>query len=191
GGQDYFKSAENPHGFFAPNLTPETGERFRGGKGSLYEGGLRVPFLVRWPQKIAGGLTSDHRLCFQDIMPTLAELTGAELPATDGISFVPSLLSQTGQRQHPFLYWEYGGQTAVREDDWKAVKTKSGDWQLYDLGADPEEKKNLAKTRTRILERLAAHAKQAHSPAQPGTVFDQAIVDKDRRQAPHNRPAKK
>ena len=77
GGQAYFKTPDRPHGFFAPNLNPKTGERFRAGKGSLYEGGLKVPYLVRWPNKIKAGSVSDHILCFQDVMPTLSELTGA------------------------------------------------------------------------------------------------------------------
>ncbi|MFN3191281.1 MAG: arylsulfatase [Aureliella sp.] len=187
GGQDYFKSTEHPHGFFAPNLNPKTQKRFRAGKGSLYEGGLRVPFLVRWPKKIAAGSTSDHLFCFQDMMPTLAQLAGTEPPSTDGISILPSLLNQAEQRQHPYLYWEYSGQTAVREVGWKAIKQKSKDWELYDLRTDVEEKHNLAKNRPQILQRLMIYAKQAHSPVQPGKVYDQATVEKDRRQAPHNR----
>jgi arylsulfatase A-like enzyme len=69
GGQDYFKTDERPHGFFAPNLNPKTGERFRAGKGSLYEGGLKVPYLVRYPGKIEAGAVSHHVLCFQTSCP--------------------------------------------------------------------------------------------------------------------------
>ena len=105
GGQDYFKTEERPHGFFAPNWNPQTGERFRAGKGSLYEGGLRVPFLVRWPGKVDAGSVSDHLLCLQDLMPTLAKLSGASCPRTDGISFVPTLLGKSGQKNHDYLYW--------------------------------------------------------------------------------------
>ncbi len=79
GGQAYFSTKGRPHGFFGPNLNPETGERFKAGKGSLYEGGLKVPFLVRWPGMIKESVEADHLCYFPDIMPTLAELAGAGL----------------------------------------------------------------------------------------------------------------
>lgn len=187
GGQDYFKSPERPHGFFAPNLNPKTGERFRAGKGSLYEGGLKVPFLVRWPSKIQAGAVSDHVLCFQDVMPTLAKVTNATCPQTDGLSFAPTLLGESGQQTHPFLYWEYAGQTAVRMQNWKAYKGKRGDWELYDLADDVEEKNDLASDHPDMLKQLVAYAAEAHEPLRPGEVFDRKIIEKDRRQAPHQR----
>jgi len=80
GGQPYFlngdpskprpKEPPYPHGFFGPNLNPQTGVRFRGGKGNLYEGGLRIPMIVRWPGKIKPGRVSDHLWYFPDVMPT-------------------------------------------------------------------------------------------------------------------------
>jgi len=93
GGQDRFRSKEHPRGFFGPNVNPKTGVAFRGGKGNLYEGGLRIPFLARWPGKIQAGRVSDL-LCYQpDVLPTLAELTGTTPPADiDGISILPELL---------------------------------------------------------------------------------------------------
>ena len=90
GGQPYFQSQNHPHGFFAPNLNPKTGIRFRGGKGNFYEGGLRIPFIVRWPGSIEAGSVSDHLGYFPDVMPTLAEISGAKpRKDTDGISFLP------------------------------------------------------------------------------------------------------
>ena len=187
GGQDYFKTKERPHGFFAPNLNPKTGERFRAGKGSLYEGGLKVPYLVRWPNKIKAGQVSDHVLCFQDVMPTLAELTDSPSPKTDGLSFLPTLLNKPGQQTHSHLYWEYGKQKAVRMKQWKAYKGGNGKWQLYDLATDLEEKQDIAANHPEILDQLKAHAREAHEPLRPGKVFDRSIIQKDRRQAPHNR----
>ena len=100
---------------------------FRGKKGDLYEGGLRVPMIVRWPGKIKAGAVSDFLWYFPDVFPTLAELAHAEAPKDlDGISIVPALLGEAvaGRRQetHEFLYWEYGAWTAVRMGNWKAVK---------------------------------------------------------------------
>jgi arylsulfatase A-like enzyme len=187
GGQDYFKTAERPHGFFAPNLNPETGVRFRAGKGSLYEGGLKVPFLVRWPGKIKPAGVTDRLGYFPDIMPTLADLAGAECPETDGLSLLPTLLGTAGSREHDYLYWEYKDQKAVRVKDWKAYKKGVRPWVLYDLSRDAGENENLAQAHPDILSRLAAYAQEAHEPARPGTVYDRALTDKDHRQAPHKR----
>ena len=98
----------------------------RGLKGSLYEGGIRVPMIARWPGRIEPGTTSDLPSAFWDVMPTLAEAAGCEVPeGIDGISFMPALLGRDDQREHEFLYWEftgYGGQQALRMGDWKAVR---------------------------------------------------------------------
>ncbi|WP_166831741.1 arylsulfatase [Thalassoroseus pseudoceratinae] len=187
GGQDYFKTEDHPHGFFGPNLNPKTGERFRAGKGSLYEGGLKVPYLVRWPHKIKAGSISDHMLSFQDVMPTLAKMTAATCPETDGISFLPTLLGQSGQQQHPYLYWEYRKQQAVRMNQWKSYRSGNGKWELYDLSKDIEEKHNVAKEYPKVLQKLIALAKDAHEPARVGQVFNRSLIQKDRRQAPHGR----
>lgn len=187
GGQDYFKTDEHPHGFFGPNLNPKTGERFRAGKGSLYEGGLKVPYLVRWPGKIKAGAVSDHVLCFQDVMPTLAEITNATSPETDGLSFLPTLLDQPHQRTHGHLYWEYANQTAVRMNQWKALRRKVDDWELYDLSKDMEEKDDVAFKHPEILQQMVTLALEAHRPVERGEVFDRKLIQRDRQQAPHNR----
>ena len=187
GGQDYFKTRERPHGFFGPNLNPKTGERFRAGKGSLYEGGLKVPYLVRWPGKIVAGSVSDHLLYYPDVMPTLAGIAGATSPRTDGLSFLPTLLDRKGQKRHKYLYWEFGNQTAVRMRNCKACKGRKGDWELYDLAKDIEEKHNLAASNQKVLNRLVALAKESHEPVKPGEIYDRALTDKDHRMAPHDR----
>jgi len=188
GGQAYFNSKERPHGFFAPNLNPATGERFRAGKGSLYEGGLRVPFLVRWPGQVKAGSVTDHLCSFPDIMPTLAAMTGAVCPKTDGLSMLPTLRGEMkSQEQHEYLYWEYMGQTAVRMQEWKAYKKKKRAWELYDLSTDVEEAKNMAQAHPKVLAQLVGFAEAAHKPIRPGTVVNRALTDKDHRQATHVR----
>jgi len=190
GGQAYFSTKRRPHGFFGPNLNPETGERFKAGKGSLYEGGLKIPFLVRWPGMIKESVEADHLCYFPDIMPTLAELAGARSPKTDGLSLMPTLLGEPGQKDHEYLYWEYVGQTAVRMKNWKAYKQKKGQWQLYDLSKDVEEKKDLSRENPDVLKKLVGMAKAAHEPMRPGEIYDQKLIDKDRLQAPHSRKKK-
>ena len=191
GGQAYFKTPDRPHGFFGPNFNRKTGKRFRAGKGSLYEGGLKVPFLARWPHKIKAGDVTDHLCYFPDIMPTLAELAGAECPKTDGVSFVPTLKAQTPQKTHDSLYWEYLGQTAVRMKNWKAYQAKKGEWKLFDLSKDLEENNNLSKSQPSILNQLIAIAKSSHRPIRPGKIFNRELIDKDRKQAPHGKKQKK
>lgn len=186
GGYTYFADEQHPAGWFAPNVDPKTGKRFRGAKGNLYEGGLRVPFIVRWPGHIAPGRVSHHLGYFPDILPTLAELAGAECPKDiDGISIVPELLGpqQAGrpQAQHEFLYWELGNQTAVRQANWKAVRPRANaPWELYDLDRDIEEKHDVAAAEPAVVAQLAAIAEKAHRPIEPGVVYDQGLVDKDR-----------
>lgn len=186
GGFEYFADkAAHPDGLFGPNVDPATGKRrFRGGKGRLYEGGLRVPYIVRWPGKIKPGRTSDHLGYFPDLMPTLAELTGAPCPAhTDGLSILPELLGgDRKQPQHSYLYWEDCGQLAVREGTWKAVRTRGpkGVWELYDLTTDLAETTDLSAKHPDILARLTRYAEEAHAPIQEGEVLDRDIVLKDR-----------
>lgn len=191
GGQDYFKSADRPHGFFAPNLNPQTKERFRAGKGSLYEGGLKIPFLVRWPAKIKAGSVTDHLCYFPDIMPTLAQISGATCPTTDGLSLLPTLTGEGPQSLHKNLYWEYLGQTALRMGNWKAYKTNKSDWKLFDLSKDLEENDDLAKSHPDILKQLVTLAESSHQPIKPGEIFRRDLIEKDRKQAPHGKPKKK
>lgn len=127
----------------------------RGLKGSVYEGGLAVPLVARWPGRIQPGTQTDVLSAFYDMMPTFAAVAGIprqELPETDGVSLVPVMTGEGGQRTHDFLVWDfagYGGQQAVRFGRWKAVRTgvnKNADAAiaLYDLTADPGETKNVA-----------------------------------------------
>ena len=137
---------------------------FRGLKGSLYEGGIRVPLVARWPGQIATGAVSEHVSAFWDMFPTFSELAGVDTPAgLDGISLAPTLLGRGEQRAHEYLYWEfrsYGGQQAVRIGDWKAVrqKLKSGNRriELYDLARDVEERVDLAGQYPELVERVRA-----------------------------------
>jgi arylsulfatase A-like enzyme len=146
----FFTSDNGPHeegghqvGFFG------SAGPLRGWKRSLYEGGIRVPMLVRWPDVISPGSISDHAWAFWDVLPTLADLAGVEAPANiDGQSIVPTLLGQT-QQDHEYLYWSYLQDNilsqAVRMEHWKGVRNQPSDnIELYDLRRDIGETKNLA-----------------------------------------------
>jgi len=132
----------------------------RGKKRFLYEGGIRVPMIVRWPDRIKPSQTSALPWAGWDIMATLADLAGAERPEhTDGISVVPTLLGRPEQQeQREYLYWEYhmGKQQAVRMGKWKGVRFGGTQepMELYDLSQDIGETNNLADDHPEIVERM-------------------------------------
>lgn len=148
-----FTSDNGPHmeGGADPKFFNSSGP-LRGIKRDLYEGGIRVPMIVRYPNKVEAGSSTNHISAFWDIMPTLANLINIELPSeeqTDGISFLPTLLNKGKQQEHEYLYWEFhegGGRLALREGDWKMVvlnaKTEE-EVELYNLANDLAETNNL------------------------------------------------
>lgn len=155
----------------------------RGLKGSLYEGGVRVPTLVRWPGKVKAGSTSDRVSGFEDWMPTLLEAVDAAhvVPRnTDGISLLPTLLGND-QEERPFLYREfsgYGGQQFVRVGDWKAIRTDTSkgklELELYNLREDIGEKNNIAAANPEKLAELKKLMDQQHVPSK---IFPLGGVD--------------
>ncbi len=203
GGQDRFKSKQHPRGFFGPNVDPKTGVEFRGGKGSLYEGGLRIPFIVRWPGKIKPGQVSDLLFNQVDILPTLVELTNTSAPDdVDGLSILPELLGEQAvghkQQQHDFLYWEFGPQIAVRMKNWKAIQPKKDQpWALYDLSQDISEANDVALQHPELLARMSSFAEASHEPVREGTFASKERHERDRqakygtsRPKPASKPAK-
>ena len=186
GGQDRFRSPEHPRGFFSPNKNPTSGVEFRGGKGSLYEGGLRIPFLVQWPGKIQPGQVSDLMFAQYDILATLAELTGAEVPSdTDGISILPTLLHAENrpaeQELHSHFYWEFGNMQAVRIGQWKGLYIRNKQaWELYDLKRDLSETSNVAADHPEIIATMTEILTESHEPARPGTYTTRERHERDR-----------
>lgn len=153
-----------------PDLEFFQGNReLRAGKGQLYEGGIRVPMMVRWPGKIGAGLVNDHVWAFWDVMPTLSELAGVKISySIDGISVVPTLLGQEKvgrqQQKHEFLYWEHPRgkdlMQAVRMDDWKAVRLKGeGQLELYNLKYDIGEYNNMAAANPEVVNEIGVYLK--------------------------------
>ncbi|MET0298793.1 MAG: arylsulfatase [Flavitalea sp.] len=150
------KEGGNDPDFFKSNMG------FRGYKRDLYEGGIRVPMIVSWPEHIKRNRVSEHIAAFWDILPTFAELTQQKITTnTDGLSFVSELF---GKRQeiHEQLYWEFhenGGRQALRMDQWKGyrenvIKDEFAPIELYDLRNDPGEKKNVARKFPGIVSRM-------------------------------------
>ena len=126
-------------------------------KGSVWDGGIRVPFIARWPGRIKPGSESDHAAAFWDLLPTCAELLGEKAPeGIDGISMLPTLLGRPGQlKNHEYLYWELNGQQGVRMGDWKAVRLRPNQKiQLFDLKTDISEENDVADQHPDIVARI-------------------------------------
>jgi len=138
-------------------------------KGSVYEGGIRVPFIARWPGKIQAGVTSNCVLAFWDFLPTCTELIGMPAPKhIDGISILPSLLGHPEeQKQHEYLYWELKGRQAVRKGDWKAVRTKPNKKvELYNLSKDVGEEHDVAGEHHEILAQMTKLLQSARTESE-------------------------
>ena len=143
----------------------------RGLKMDLYEGGIRVPFIARWPGKVPANTVNDQVTIQYDLLATLADLTHIPVKETDGVSFLGGLLNKSSKSEtRDFLYFEYpenGGQIAVRIDHWKGIrknikKNPAAPWELYDLQADPFEKINLAEKNPAILSKMNSIVETQH-----------------------------
>jgi uncharacterized sulfatase len=168
----FFSSDNGPHreGGNEPDFNDSNGP-LQGIKRDLTEGGIRVPFIARWPSKIAPGV-SHFVGGFQDMMPTLTELAGASAAVPkdiDGLSIVPTLLGELSkQKQHEYLYWtfyERGGGQAIRAGDWKAVQQPMDSAvRLYDLSHDVGEEHDVAAQHPEVAAKLKATMKAAYMP---------------------------
>lgn len=145
-----------------------------GMKTSVLEGGIRVPFVVRWPDYVAANTVSDHVCAAWDLLPTFAQAAGKTVPdKIDGLSMLPELTGEGEQVKHTALYWELAPQQALRAGDWKLVlnprnpkttRKLAGDVHLFHLGNDPGETKDLAKDHPEQVGRLQALLKEARVP---------------------------
>jgi arylsulfatase A-like enzyme len=151
----------------------------RGQKGEVYEGGIRVPMIVRWTGRVKAGGTSRYPWAFCDVLPTLLDLAGApRVPGIDGLSVAPKFFGREGPTRD-YLYWEHnvpdrqGGRLrlvaqAVRSGGWKAVWPKAeGPIELYDLVNDVGETKNLAASHPKLVEKMKRYRKEARTEPRP------------------------
>lgn len=171
-----FTSDNGPHeeGGADPKFFGRDG-KLRGLKRQCHEGGIRVPFIARWPEHVPAGTVTDHQCAFYDVMPTFCELIGiknfqkkyanknVEVDYFDGISFAPTLLGKKKQKKHDFLYWEFHetNQIGVRMGDWKMV-VKKGKPQLYDLATDIHEDHDVAQDNPRIVAKMLKIIAEQH-----------------------------
>lgn len=163
-----FTSDNGPHGVGNTLDHFTAAGPLRARKGSLYEGGIRVPFVARWPGTISPGTASAHPSGFQDMLPTFCELADASIPEpVDGISIVSALTGRDDQREHDFLYWERRGVSAVRMGDWKAYLPEGhtnpeGRVELYDLATDIGEQNDLAPAHPALVSEIRTIVRESH-----------------------------
>lgn len=172
-----FSSDNGPHeeGGADPEFFGRDG-KLRGLKRQCHEGGIRIPFIVRWPGRVSAGMVNDHQLAFYDVMPTFCELMEDKAfpkkyinkkiknDCFDGISFASTLLGDDGKQQkHDFLYWEFHetDQIGVRMGDWKLL-VKKGTPYLYDLSNDVHEDHNIAAAHPDIVKQMKEIIKREH-----------------------------
>ncbi len=160
----------------------ESNGELRGAKGSVYEGGMRVPLIARWPGKVPAGEVTTAMGAFWDFMPTLAEVSGAETTEeSDGMSLMPVLQGEVAPKGRT-LYWEfpsYGHQQALRQGDWMLVRRflgnkKKTSTELYNLAEDLSQKNDLAAKHPELVERML---KRMESERVPSTKFPLKGVD--------------
>ncbi|NLR93440.1 arylsulfatase [Flammeovirga agarivorans] len=175
-----FASDNGPHkaGGADPTFF-NSGGNLRGIKRDLYEGGVRTPFIIKWPGKIKAGSTTDHVSAFWDILPTFADIVGkGDRFDVDGISFYPTMIGKGEQEQHPYLYWELnlkGGRQAVRLGDWKGVRYKvnngNSSIELYNIVNDPEESTDVSKENPEVVKEIAGIMKTARTNSEMFPLF--------------------
>jgi arylsulfatase A-like enzyme len=137
--------------FFSDNGGPtleltSSNAPLRGGKGTMFEGGLRIPFMLQWKNRLHGGLTYGHAVSSLDLFPTCAAAAGANIPDNlDGVDLLPFLSGEKKEAPHEILFWRQGARTALRKGDWKIFfNPQSKSWELYNLAEDLAEKDNLS-----------------------------------------------
>ncbi|MCP5118794.1 MAG: arylsulfatase, partial [bacterium] len=168
-----FSSDNGPHaeGGNDPDFNDSNGP-LRGIKRDLYEGGIRVPLIARWPGHIAAGSTSDHVSANWDFFPTFAEVAGAVVPdGLDGISMLPTLTGAGDQAEHEYLYWEFhegrASKQAARMGHWKGVRlTPSAPLELYDLSTDIGEENNVAASNPEIVRKIETYLEGARTESE-------------------------
>lgn len=141
-------------------------------KGSLYEGGIRSPFIAVWKDKIEAGTKSDLPIVLYDLLPTFCEISGAEKPLrTDGISFLPELLGANHQKRHEYLYWEHaqsGGQQAIRFGNWKGLRVNINSKantkiMLFDLQNDLQETTDVSALYPEIVDKMEQYMSETRT----------------------------
>ena len=148
-----------------PTANGSRNDPLRGTKGTMFEGGIRVPFMVQWPRRLKAGQVYEHPVIALDILPTAAAAAGADLPRDrkiDGVNLLPYLAGEKKRPPHDSLYWRAGQNHAVRKGNWKLV-SNNGETGLFDLSSDVGESRDLSQERTDVLKEMQEAFEQWNS----------------------------
>jgi arylsulfatase A-like enzyme len=140
-----------------PKANASVNDPLSGGKGSMLEGGIRVPFIIRWPRRIPAGLVYHEPVSTLDVLPTAVAAAGGKLPQDrimDGVDLVPHLTGEKSATPHDIILWRMGPRYAVRKRNWKLVQERTGGPALFDLSKDIGESNDLAQRRPEKLDEL-------------------------------------
>jgi arylsulfatase A-like enzyme len=176
-----FASDNGPHAESGhnPDFFDSNG-KLKGKKRDMYEGGIRVPFIVNYPARIKSGQVSKQVFAFWDFLPTACELTNQEIPkGIDGISYLPTLFGKPQTKKHKYLYWEFyeeGGKQSILWNNWKGIKFNTNDasktkFELYNLASDISETKDLASKNPQIVKKIEEMMTEAHQPFELTSLF--------------------
>jgi len=172
---------------------PDINKPYRGWKGTFFEGGIRVPFFIRWPGKIAAGRRLSMPVHHVDVFPTIAASAGATMPSDrqmDGIDLLPFAMGQTAPAGSRALFWHSGGYEAVRDGDWKLQVSQNPRriW-LFDLASDPTEHRDLSARRPDQVKRLRAELAD-HDREMPKSLWPALLEEPIRIDVPADAPWK-
>lgn len=168
-----------------PKITPETVGGLRGFKGSVYEGGLRVPAIIEWPNGVARPRVSSYPSCTMDIFPTLAEIVGLDdsvmVKPQDGVSLKPLLAEEIARREKPIPF-RHQGRAALIDNDWKLIAQKLGDdkYELFNLKSDPKETTSQVEAQADIANSMSGQLKsflQSVDASIPGSDYPEGKVN--------------
>lgn len=154
-----------------------------GFKATTWEGGVRVPFVAKWPGKIPAGKDYTNPIIQLDILPTILAAVGAKIKPSkplDGVNLLPYLSGENAGKPHDTLYWKFGQQWAIRKGDWKLLVARGGSMmpELYNLADDIGEKKDLASEKPELVASLQADYKVWLAEQAPASVPDQPAAKK-------------
>ncbi|NND33386.1 MAG: sulfatase-like hydrolase/transferase, partial [Saprospiraceae bacterium] len=182
---DTFIFFYSDNGAFYPYLDIQSNAPFRGAGVTLWEGGIRVPAIVKWPGKVRENSIVDTRLWSLDLFPTCAKLAGVELPQDrfiDGKNMLPVLMGSTSHSPHATLYFEYESFAALHWGNWKIIReAPDSNWQLYNLRDDISENKNLAQQRTDLVNKLSAAFEQQKMEIERYHLIEHTFNEKNNR----------
>lgn len=160
--RDYDEEDDTLVFFYSDNGGPTTqttsrNDPLRGTKGTMFEGGIRVPFAIQWPGHIPAGETYKHPIMGFDVTATSLVAAGIELDDTiDGKDLIPYLIGSRKEKPHEQLFWRAGGQHAARVGDWKLVKSRGKEAMLFNLSKDIGETQDLAVSNPKKLREVRA-----------------------------------